>query len=185
VVDERFNGGGLQADYIIDYLKRPLLHYRTMRSGEDITGPLAAVFGPKVMLINEYAGSGGDVMPWYFRREGVGPLIGKTTWGGLVGGLGGYPPLMDGGFVTVPAVGFWDPTKGKWVAENTGIPPDIEVEQDPKAVREGKDPQLEKAVEVLLAELRKNPPPKNVRPPFPKYAPGVIAPVGPVPYTGR
>jgi len=185
VVDERFNGGGFQADYIIDYLRRPLLHYRTMRSGEDITGPLAAIFGPKAMIINEYAGSGGDVMPWYFRREGLGPLIGKTTWGGLVGGLGGYPPLMDGGFISVPACGFWDPTKGKWVAENVGIPPDIEVDNDPKLIREGKDPQLEKAVEVLLAELRKNPPPKHARPPFPKYAPGTIAPVGPVPYTGR
>jgi len=165
VMDERFNAGGMQPDYILDYLRRPLLHYRTMREGEDITGPLAGVFGPKVMLINEYAGSGGDTMPWYFRKGGVGPLIGKRTWGGL----GGFPMLMDGGFVSPPAVAFWDPDKREWVAENVGIAPDIEVEQDPKAVREGKDPQLEKAVEVLLEALRKNPPPKHTRPPFPNY----------------
>jgi tricorn protease len=169
VMDERFNGGGLQPDYIMDYLKRPLLHYRTMRDGEDVTGPLGAIFGPKVMLINEYAGSGGDTQPWYFRKLGIGPLIGKRTWGGLVGGLGGWPLLMDGGVVVPPSVGFWDPDTRTWVAENTGIAPDIEVEMDPKAVREGHDPQLEKAVEVLLEALRKNPPPQHQRPPFPNY----------------
>lgn len=169
VIDERFNGGGSQPDYILDYLRRPLLHYRTMREGEDIRGPLAGLFGPKVMLINEYAGSGGDTLPWYFRKGGVGPLIGKRTWGGLVGGLGGWPLLMDGGVVAPPSVGFWDPDKGEWVAENVGIAPDIEVEQDPKLMRQGRDPQLEKAVEVLLETLRKNPPPKHKRPAFPNY----------------
>jgi len=108
-------------------------------------------------------------MPWYFRKAGVGPLIGKRTWGGLVGGLGASPALLDAGFVSPPSVGFWDPDKGEWVAENAGIVPDIEVEQDPKLVREGHDPQLEKAVEVLMEALRKNPPPKHTRPPFPNY----------------
>lgn len=169
VIDERFNSGGSQPDYILDYLRRPLLHYRTMREGEDVWGPLAGIFGPKVMLINEYAGSGGDTMPWYFRKAGVGPLIGKRTWGGLVGGLGGWPVLMDGGVVSPPSVGFWDPDKGEWVAENVGIAPDIEIEQDPKLMREGRDPQLEKAVEVLLEELSKNPPQEHRRPPFPNY----------------
>lgn len=169
VMDERFNAGGAQPDYIIDYLRRPLLHYRTMREGEDITGPLGGIFGPKVMLINEYAGSGGDTLPWYFRQTKIGPLIGKRTWGGLVGGLGGYPMLMDGGFVSAPAVGFWDPYRREWVAENVGIMPDIEVEQDPRAVRDGHDPQLEKAVEVLLETLKKNPPARHVRPPFPNH----------------
>jgi tricorn protease len=169
IMDERFNSGGAQPDYILDYLRRPLLHYRTMREGEDVTGPLAGIFGPKAMLINEYAGSGGDTMPWYFRRGGVGPLIGKRTWGGLVGGLGGSPQLMDGGSVSPPSVGFWDPEKREWVAENTGISPDIEVEHDPQAVRQGRDPQLEKAVEVVLEALRKNPTPKHQRPAFPKY----------------
>lgn len=169
VIDERFNGGGAQPDYIIDYLRRPLLHYRATRDGEDFTGPIGAIFGPKAMLINEYAGSGGDTLPWYFRKTGIGPLIGKRTWGGLVGGLGGWPQLMDGGTVSPPSVGFWDPDQGEWVAENVGITPDIEVEHDPKAVREGRDPQLEKAVEVLLAELQRNPPKKHQRPPFPDY----------------
>jgi len=169
IIDERFNAGGSQPDYILDYLRRPLLHYRTMREGEDITGPLGGIFGPKAMLINEYAGSGGDTMPWYFRKAGLGPLIGKKTWGGLVGGLGGWPLLLDGGVVSPPSVGFWDPDKREWVAENTGIAPDIEVELDPKAAREGRDPQLEKAVEVLLEALRKNPPPRHERPSFPNY----------------
>jgi tricorn protease len=169
IIDERFNGGGSQPDYILDYLKRKLMHYRTMREGEDVTGPMAGIFGPKAMLINEYAGSGGDTMPWYFRKGGVGPLIGKRTWGGLVGGLGGSPQLMDGGFVSPPSVGFWDPDKSEWVAENTGIAPDIEVEQDPKAIREGRDPQLERAVEVVMEALKKTPAPKHVRPAFPNY----------------
>ncbi|HKA18140.1 MAG TPA: PDZ domain-containing protein, partial [Blastocatellia bacterium] len=168
VIDERFNGGGLTADYIIDYLRRPLLNYRTTRDGADFTTPLGAIFGPKVMLINEYAGSGGDALPWYFRKTGIGPLIGKTTWGGLVGGLGGWPLLMDGGVVAPPSVGFWNPT-GSWDVENIGVPPDIEVDLDPKAVRLGRDPQLEKAVAVLLEELKKNPPPVHKKPPFPVY----------------
>ncbi len=179
IMDERFNAGGSQPDYILDYMKRRLLHYRTMREGEDITGPLAGIFGPKAMLINEYAGSGGDTMPYYFRKGGVGPLVGKRTWGGLVGGLGGYPRLMDGGFVSAPAVGFWDPDTHEWVAENKGISPDVEVEQDPKLIREGRDPQLEKAVELVLAAVKKNPPPKHVRPPFPNYHKPAAAPVKP------
>ncbi len=169
VVDERFNGGGAQPDYILDLLRRPLLHYRNTREGEEFTGPMTGIFGPKAMLINEYAGSGGDTMPWYFRKAKVGPLVGKRTWGGLVGGLGGYPLLMDGGAVTVPSVGFWDPDTGEWVAENVGISPDVDVEMDPQAVRHGRDPQLEKAVELLLADLQKNPRKSKPRPAFPNY----------------
>ncbi len=169
IIDERFNGGGFTADYIIDYLRRPLMNYRTTRDGADFTTPLGSIFGPKAMLINEYAGSGGDALPFYFRKSAIGPLIGKTTWGGLVGGLGGFPALMDGGVVTPPAVGFWNPTTGAWEVENFGVAPDIEVDFDPQAVRTGRDPQLEKAVEVLLAELKKNPPPEHKKPPFPNY----------------
>jgi tricorn protease len=170
VVDERFNGGGSQADYIIDYLRRDLMAFRVARHGEDFPSPLAAIFGPKAMIINEYAGSGGDAMPFYFRKAKLGPLIGKRTWGGLVGGLGGWPVLMDGGVVTPPALGFYNPG-GSWEVENFGITPDIEVELDPKTVRAGKDPQLEKAVEYLLAELKKNPPRQYKRPEFPNYSP--------------
>ena len=169
VMDERFNAGGSQPDYIIDYLRRPLNHYRTTRHGEDYQGPIGGIFGPKVMLINEFAGSGGDSMPWYFRKEGAGKLIGKTTWGGLVGGGGGFPALMDGGTVTPPSTGWWDPDTGEWVAENVGIHPDIEIDMEPRSWRAGHDVQLEKAVEVLMAELGKPQTAKKPRPPFPNY----------------
>jgi tricorn protease len=167
VIDERFNGGGHGADYIIDYLKKPLNSYWAMRDGEDFRQPFGTMPGPKVMLINEYAGSGGDYLPWMFRREKIGPLIGKRTWGGLVG-IGGYPGLIDGGSVTAPHFAFYSP-EGKWEIENYGVAPDIEVELDPKAWREGRDPQLEKAVEVLLATMAKNPLKKTPRPAYPNY----------------
>ncbi len=167
VIDERFNGGGKAADYIIEVLRRPLLNYWTARSGKIYTTPGGAIFGPKVMIVNEFAGSGGDAMPWYFRRTGIGPLIGKRTWGGLVG-ISGYPQLMDGGMVTAPSFAFFSPD-GEWDVENHGVAPDIEVEYDPFLVRQGRDPQLEKAVEVVLDLLKKNPPPQPKRPPYPNY----------------
>ena len=110
------------------------------------------------MIVNEFAGSGGDAMPWYFRRAGVGKLIGHRTWGGLVG-LMGYPELMDGGVVMAPSAAIWN-INGTFDVENKGIQPDIEVEMDPAAVRQGHDPQLEKAIEVVLEELAKNPVPE-------------------------
>jgi tricorn protease len=119
------------------------------------------------MIINEYAGSGGDYMPWMFHRYNIGPLIGKRTWGGLVG-IGGYPVLIDGGSVTAPHFAFYSP-EGQWEVENHGVSPDIEVEMDPKAWRQGRDPQLEKAVEVAMAALQKNPPKETKRPPYPNY----------------
>jgi tricorn protease len=167
VVDERFNGGGSAADYIIDYLRKPLMSYWAVRDGEDFREPFGTMPGPKAMIINEYAGSGGDLMPWMFRREAIGQLIGKRTWGGLVG-IGGYPQLIDGGSVTSPHFGFYSPD-GKWEIENHGVAPDVEVEMDPKLWRQGHDPQLEKAVAVVLEELRKSPPQKTKRPPFPVY----------------
>jgi tricorn protease len=167
IIDERNNAGGLAADYIIDYLARPLLNYWTTRSAQDSRTPQSAIFGPKVMIINEYAGSGGDLLPWYFRKRGLGPLIGKRTWGGLVG-IYDTPLLIDGGLVTTPRMAFWNP-KGEWEVENRGVPPDIEVEQDPKEVRLGRDPQLEKAIAVALEELARRPPPKHKRPAYPNY----------------
>ncbi|HMJ82942.1 MAG TPA: S41 family peptidase, partial [Vicinamibacterales bacterium] len=169
IVDERFNGGGNLATDIIEFLNRKLLSSVATRDGGDEVEPQGAIFGPKVMLINEFAGSGGDAMPWYFRRAGVGKLIGKRTWGGLVG-RAGSPPLMDGGFVTAPSSAVWDPDQSQWIAENVGISPDIEVEHDPEVVRQGHDPQLERAVQEILAELQKNPPKKLVRPKFPTYS---------------
>jgi tricorn protease len=126
------------------------------------------IFGPKVMIINERAGSGGDAMPWFFKRAGAGKLIGTRTWGGLVG-WAGAPPLMDGGYVSAPSSGFYNPLTGEWEVENIGIAPDIEVEQAPAEVRKGRDPQLEKAVEVVLEDLKKSPPPKFRRPAFPDH----------------
>jgi len=165
IVDERFNGGGQVADYYIDMLRRPLVSYWATRHGEPIRTPGAAILGPKVMIIDETAGSGGDLLPWMFRKFGLGKLVGKRTWGGLVGILG-FPVLMDGGLVTAPDLAIF--TEEGWVVENVGVAPDIEVEQDPAAVAAGKDPQLDRAIEVVLAELAKNPPPRApARPPFP------------------
>jgi tricorn protease len=117
------------------------------------------------MIIDETAGSGGDLLPWMFRKFGVGPLIGKRTWGGLVGILG-FPVLMDGGGITAPNLAIWTAEEG-WIVENEGVPPDIEVEQTPADVIAGRDPQLEKAIEVVMAELKKNPAKKPVRPAYP------------------
>jgi tricorn protease len=167
VIDERFNGGGTAADYIIDYMRRPLLNYWTTREGKDFTTPIGSIYGPKAMIINEYAGSGGDALPWMFRRAGVGQLVGKRTWGGLVG-IYDYPPLIDGGMVTAPRVAFFNP-EGEWDVENRGVAPDVEVELDPKAWRAGRDLQLEKAVELVMEAIRKNPPPKYKKPAYPNY----------------
>ena len=167
VVDERFNSGGHSADYIIDYLRKPLMSYWAVRDGEDFRAPFGTIPGPKAMLVNQYSGSGGDLMPWMFRRAGVGPLIGKRTWGGLVG-IGGYPTLIDGGSVTAPHFAFYSP-EGKWEVENHGVDPDIEIELDPKAWREGRDPQLEKAIDWLRQELKKKPVTKPERPAYPNY----------------
>jgi len=101
IIDERFNGGGQVADYYIDHLRRPFISYWATRYGEDLNTPGAAIQGPKVMLVDETAGSGGDLLPWMFHKEKLGPLVGKRTWGGLVGILG-FPTLMDGGRVTAP-----------------------------------------------------------------------------------
>jgi tricorn protease len=177
IIDERFNGGGALADHIVDYLRQPLRNYLTGRSGEgeDMQFPGGAIHGPKVMLINERAGSGGDYLPYTFRQAKLGPLVGKRTWGGLVG-IGGYPTLIDGGSVTAPRMGIWFPN-GRWDVENRGVAPDIEVEFDPQAVREGKDPQLDKAIELVLSEMKRNPPPVAKKPAFPNYyKPGLKEP---------
>jgi tricorn protease len=165
IVDERFNGGGQVADYYIELLRKPLVSYWATRHGEPIRTPSAAILGPKVMIIDESAGSGGDLLPWMFHKFGLGKLIGKRTWGGLVGILG-FPVLMDGGRVTAPDLAIF--TEDGWVVENVGVPPDIEVEQDPAVVAKGADPQLDRAIEEVLAELARSPAPKPPkRPPFP------------------
>ena len=119
IIDERFNEGGQLADYIIEYLRRPLMSKVVTREGHDWSSPSEAIYGPKVMIINEMSGSGGDALPWYFRKAGIGPLIGKKTWGGLVG-IGGYPELIDGGHVTAPRAAIYG-LNGEWEVENHGI----------------------------------------------------------------
>jgi tricorn protease len=165
IVDERFNGGGAYADYYIDMLRRPLGPYWAMRYGADLKTPAASIQGPKVMIIDETAGSGGDLLPWMWRRFGLGKLVGKRTWGGLVGILG-FPVLMDGGTITAPNFAVWTPEEG-WVVENIGVPPDIEVEQTPAEVINGHDPQLEKAIQLVMDELKKNPSKQPTRPAYP------------------
>jgi tricorn protease len=167
VIDERFNGGGWIADYIVFWLNRPLLMAAMTREGKDSLIP-QVIFGPKVMLINQYAGSGGDALPWMFKKLGTGPLIGTRTWGGLIG-IGGYPTLMDGGGVTAPRWGLYNPETGEFDVENKGVRPDIEVDLDPALWRKGHDPQLEKGVEVALQELKDHPTPQIKRPKYPVY----------------
>ncbi len=167
VIDERYNHGGQVADYIIDELERPLRNCAIARDGEKFCSPLAQIYGPKTMVINEMSGSGGDALPWMFKQDKIGPLVGTRTWGGLVG-IYGYPALLDGGFITAPRVGIYG-LHGQWEVENHGIAPDIEVENDPASVAAGHDAQLEKAVQVTLDALKKNPVVIPDHPPYPNY----------------
>ena len=169
IIDERNNGGGSAADYIVDMLDRELTGYFNSRAGDrkPWTQPMAGLFGPKVMVVNESAGSGGDLLPYLFRFRGVGPLVGTRTWGGLVGSWD-TPPLIDGGFFVAPRGGFFD-VNGEWAVEAEGVAPDIEVRNDPAPVIAGRDPQLEAAVREALRRLpaegvqRKAEPPPPVR----------------------
>jgi tricorn protease len=142
-----------------------LIAYWAMRYGADMKTPSASIQGPKVMIIDENAGSGGDLLPWMWRKFRVGTLVGQRTWGGLVGVLG-FPVLLDGGQITAPNLAIWDGEKG-WVVENEGVPPDIEVEQTPADVIAGRDPQLEKAIAIVMEELKKSPREAPKRPAYP------------------
>jgi tricorn protease len=164
IIDERHNGGGQIADYYIDAMRKPFIAMWAMRYGPDLKTPQASIEGPKVMLIDETAGSGGDLLPWMFRKFKLGTLVGRRTWGGLVGVLG-FPVLMDGAMISAPNLAFW--TEDGWGVENEGVPPDTEVEQTPAEVIAGHDPQLEKAIQVVLQQLKENPPKKLLRPPYP------------------
>lgn len=169
ILDERFNGGGSVPDYIIDMLVRTPINMNFTREGKIYPSPLGVIEGPKVMIIDEYAGSGGDCLPAYFRAKGLGKLVGRRTWGGLIG-IYDYPGLMDGGVVTAPRIAFFGPD-GSWTAENKGITPDIDVLMTPKEVIAGHDPQLEAAVKEVLSELETNPPREFAPPEFPDYGP--------------
>lgn len=165
IVDERWNGGGFIPDFFVERLRRKTYSYWSTREGAGFRTPPYAIDGPKCMLINQYAGSGGDAFPYYFRLEGLGPVIGKRTWGGLVG-ISRSIPLVDGGTITFPDFGFWDPRTGKWEVENHGVDPDIEVENRPEALASGQDPQLERAIQYVEEQLKANPPKKPEHPAY-------------------
>jgi len=167
VLDERWNEGGFIADYVVDVLKRAPLSGAVERDGKPIHDPVGAIFGAKVMLINQNSGSGGDAMPWYFKKADIGKLVGTRTWGGLVG-IGGFPTLLDGGRVTAPRYAIFG-LNGGWEVENHGIAPDVPVEELPKDVAAGHDRQLETGVQLVLDELKAHPVPELIVPAAPNY----------------
>jgi tricorn protease len=167
VLDERYNEGGELASYVVDILNRKMLAGDKERDSATYYLPLGAIFGPKAMVINQSAGSGGDAMPWYFHSEQLGTLVGTRTWGGLVG-IGGYPVLIDGGRVTAPREGIFG-LHGLWEVEGHGISPDVEVEMLPKDVADGHDLQLERAVAVVMQQLKEHPVESPAVPPYPNY----------------
>jgi tricorn protease len=167
VLDERYNEGGFIADYVVNVLGQKPLSGAIERDGKPVHDPEGAIFGPKVMIINQSAGSGGDAMPWYFRKAGLGTLVGTRTWGGLVG-IGGYPTLIDGGGVTAPRYAIYG-LNGDWEVEGHGIPPDVEVEELPKDIAAGHDAQLERAVAIVMEQLKAHPVPEPPIPPYPNY----------------
>jgi tricorn protease len=162
IIDERYNHGGLVADYIVNELDRKPMGYFAMRDGRTYTTPAAGIYGPKVMIVNESAGSGGDALPYYFQMRHIGPLVGTRTWGALVGTTG-TPPTMDGGGITAPSLAFYD-MSGHWAVENQGITPEIQVEYSAAEVAKGHDPQLERAVQEALKLLEQHPPTHVARP---------------------
>jgi tricorn protease len=178
IIDERYNSGGSAADYIIDVLQRKFDGYFNNVAGDRMpfTSPAAGIWGPKVMIINEMAGSGGDLMPYMFHYRNVGTLVGKRTWGGLVH-TADTPPFVDGGSMIAPRGGFFA-ADGKWAVENEGVPPDVEVENTPKAGVDGHDLQLEKAVEVALEQLKEHPVQRMTKePPPPRWGKRIVPPV--------
>jgi len=169
ILDERFNHGGDIADFIVDQLRKTPQMINSTREGEDTVEPAQAIFGPKVMIINEMSGSGGDALPWLFKKANLGPLVGTRTWGGLVG-ISGYPPLIDGGSVTAPRWAIYG-TVGAWEVENSGIAPTLTVEQDPALMRLGGDPQLDAAIDAAMTELDAHPVATFQRPAAPDFKP--------------
>lgn len=171
IVDERWNGGGFIQPWFVATLGRKVMAAYTGKNfpGGSIPDGVA-MEGSKAMLINQYAGSGGDFFPWMFKQAGLGPLIGKRTWGGLVG-ISGLVPLADGGGITAPEFGIFDKDLGQWIAENKGVDPDIDVDLRPDLHAKGQDPQLEKAIEYLMDQLKKNQNKPFKVPPYPKTVP--------------
>jgi tricorn protease len=168
VIDERFNSGGQIPDRFVELLGRRALNRWGVRDGKDWQWPPVAANGAMVMLINGWSGSGGDCFPYYFKQAGLGPLVGRRTWGGLIG-ISGAPGLIDGGSVTVPTFGIYS-NEGKWLIEGHGVDPDIEVMDDPGLMAQGKDPQLDRAIQEVEATLRRNPVKEVPKPAYPNKA---------------
>jgi tricorn protease len=167
IVDDRNNGGGNVSQMLLERLRRVLLATDFARNSEYTgTYPQVVFHGPMACLINQNSASDGDIFPWMFQKAGLGPVIGKRSWGGVVG-ITNHGPLIDGGQVNVPEFGHAD-ADGQWAVEGWGVEPDIEVENEPAAVLAGRDPQLERAVEVLLEELRRSPRKLPARPADPQ-----------------
>jgi tricorn protease len=161
----RYNGGGMIPDMFLEHLQRKILSLWSRREGHIARTPSVALFGHMACIINEYAGSGGDAFPFYFRELGLGPLIGNRTWGGLVG-ISRYIPLMDGGSVTIPEFAFFN-VEGEWDVENYGVDPDIEVDNRPDLVIKGEDPQLERAIQEVMKKIKEEPKKLPDRPEYP------------------
>ncbi|MEO1175118.1 MAG: S41 family peptidase, partial [Myxococcota bacterium] len=165
IIDARYNGGGFIPDRMIEIVARRPLNYWKSRGLDPQATPAISHTGPKATLINGYSSSGGDAFPYYFKKLGLGPLIGTRSWGGLIG-ISGNPGLADGGSILASTFRFLD-TDGAWAVENEGVAPDIEVVDRPELVAAGRDPTLEKAVEVLLKELEREAPERIKAPPAP------------------
>ncbi|MCW5569369.1 MAG: PDZ domain-containing protein, partial [Dokdonella sp.] len=165
IIDDRYNGGGFIPDRMIELVARKPLNHWKRRGLDPQATPLLSHDGPKAMLMNGLSSSGGDAFPYYFRKLGLGKLIGTRTWGGLIG-ISGNPTLADGGMLLAATFRFMD-TDGRWAVENEGVAPDIEVIDRPELLAAGRDPSIEKAVEQLLGELAARPPRKPVAPPAP------------------
>ncbi|PYQ09305.1 MAG: protease, partial [Acidobacteria bacterium] len=166
ILDDRNNGGGFVSEMILERLRRVLVGLGNARNTEAIgTYPSQVFYGPMVCLINHYSASDGDIFPFYFKKYGLGPLIGTRTWGGVTG-IRGFTPLMDGGYLSRPEFGTYG-LEGKWEIEGHGVDPDVEIDNRDDLVMAGHDPQLEKAVDYLLAEIKKNPKTLPPAPPGP------------------
>jgi tricorn protease len=155
ILDVRYNGGGFVSQLVLDRLRRIVVGMGAGRFDWVGTYPSVAFHGHMACLLNEFSCSDGDIFPYYFREYGLGPLIGKRSWGGVIG-IGGFRPLTDGGYLYVPGGGSFS-LEGEWTMENVGVYPDIEVEQDPRLVMQGRDPQLERAIDYLLEKIRTEP----------------------------
>jgi tricorn protease len=155
IVDDRWNGGGIIDQIVLERLRRVLVGMDTTRQRVTLPTPPQLVIGPKACLINHYSASDGDLFPFYFRKYGLGPLIGTRTWGG-VRGIRGYWPLLDGGYITVPEDSDYG-LDSQWIIENRGVVPDIEVDDSPADLLADNDVQLKTAVTYLLDELKKKP----------------------------